>query len=139
MTTDRIKSAIITLLDQSKPDSDITVTDAQGFADISLPSLSVGVTGAEPHSATLHNVYKVQLEIKLRAHSGDTDTRDTVKTWCGRVEETLNDPSLVPAIANASGNQVACDFWRVDGGTLEWEETTLLATWTAEAWCRRTG
>lgn len=139
MTSDRIKSAIITLLDGSKPDASIQVSDAQAFDDIELPNLSVGVTGSEIHSPALHSVQKVQLEILLRAHSGDDDTRSAVKNWCAQIEATLNDPALLPQIANASGNQIACDFWRIDGGSLEWEETTLVATWNAEAWCRRIG
>jgi hypothetical protein len=139
MTSDRVKSAILTLLDQSKPDASITVTDAQAFADVSLPSLSVGVTSAERHSAALHNVQKVMLEVRLRAHSGDTDTRDDIKSWSAEIENWLNDPALTEKIVNASGNQVECDFWRVDGGVIDWEDTTINVSWQAEAWCRRVG
>jgi hypothetical protein len=137
MTPDKIKTAVVSWLDGAKPATTITVSDAQTFADATLPRIAVGVVGAETHSPAIHGVQKVQLQITLAAHAGDSDTRATVEDWCDRVEQMINDPTLAKQALAAIAGDLDVHHWLAGGGVVEWEETTLLATWPVDVWVRR--
>ena len=140
MTADRIKDALVTVLDQAKPSSTITVSDAQSFDDTSLPQLSVDIAGVEQHSPTLPGVQKIGFEIVLRAHSGDeaAASRTTIEGWCDQIETTINDPSLMKSLLTGNADGAQADYWLAAGGVPEWDEATLRITWDAECWAVRT-
>jgi hypothetical protein len=137
MTADRIKTALVEWLNDCKPDADITVSDAQTFGEAELPRIAVAVVGAETHSPTLPGVQKVQLSVTLHAHASDDDTRAAVEDWCDCIEQRLNDPTVAKAILSAKARGLVVDHWLADGGSPDWDESVLVVTWVAEAWCRR--
>ncbi len=73
MTTQTIKTAIVNILNSQI--SAIPTVDAQQFEEIELPFIGVTMT-SERISFTLTKAYRGTVEIKLRAHSGDTLTID---------------------------------------------------------------
>ena len=139
MTPDRLKNALLNLLAGAKPDVSIAVSDAQSFADVALPRLTVGIDSTETHSATLPGVYKMQLSIELRAHAADTDTRTTVEGWCDELEQFLNDPDTLKLLLTQAAKQARVDHWLCGAGVPEWDDDVLVVAWEAECWAVRTG
>ena len=137
MTADRIKTAIIVALENAKPDTSITVSDAQSFDDVALPRITIGIAGTEPHSPTLPGVQKLAIELRLFAHAKDTDTRAEIDAWCESIERTINDPTEFLAVVNGNATGARADYWLAAGGSSEWDETTLVVTWEAECWAIR--
>ena len=138
MTTDKLTNALIAILEPVKPDASITVVDARGLEEIDLPTIAVDVGDPEKHSLALPGVMKCQVEITLRAHSGDDASRATLKTWADAIEKAINSPSEIRDAISNSGLGVQCDHFQMDGGSTRWEDTTFEATFTAEAWIVRT-
>ena len=138
MTTDKLTNALIAILEPAKPDASITVADARGIDEIDLPTIAVDVGDPERHSLALPGVMKCPVEITLRCHTGDGDSRSTLKTWADTIEKAINSPSDMRDSINSSGLGVHCDYFQMDGGSTRWEDTTFEATFTAEAWIQRT-
>lgn len=138
MTTDKLTNALIAILNAAKPDEGIAVVDARAQDEIAFPLIAVSVEQPERHSLAIPGVMKCPVEITLRAHPGDGETRDTLKTWADDMERMLNDPSSVRDSITLQGLGVQCDYFQLDGGSTRWEETTFEATFTAEAWIVRT-
>jgi len=138
MTTDKLTNALIAILEPVKPDATITVVDARGVADIDLPTIAVDVGEPERHSLALPGVMKCQVEITLRAHTGDGDTRATLKTWADTIERNINGQTTVRDAINGTGLGVQCDYFQMDGGATRWEDTTFEASFSCEAWIQRT-
>jgi hypothetical protein len=138
MTTDKLTSALIAILEPVKPDSSITVVDARAQADIDLPTIAVDVGEPERHSLAIPGVMKCPVEITMRCHSGDGETHTTLKTWADTIERNLNGQTSVRDAINGTGLGLQCDYFQLDGGSTRWEDTTFEASFTAEAWIVRT-
>jgi hypothetical protein len=137
MTSDKVKTALIAVLDESKPHSSITAADAQSFDETALPQLSVAVAGIEQHSLTLPGVQKIEFEIRLRAHAGDTDTRTAIDGWCDLIEQTINDPATMKSQLTAKAAGADVDHWLASGGVPEWDGSTLNIVWACDCWAVR--
>ena len=138
MTTDKLTNALIAILEPVKPDASITVVDARQLANIDLPTIAVDVGDTERHSLAMPGVQKCQVTITLRVHSGDGDSRATLKTWADEIEKTLNSPTAIRDEVNASGLGVQCDFLHMGPGETSWDETIFEAAFSGEAWIVRT-
>ena len=138
MTTDKLTNALIAILEPVKPDASITVVDARGIDEIDLPTIAVDVGDPERHSLAMPGVMKCSVEITLRAHTGDGETRATLKTWADTIERAINGTTVVRDAISNSGLGLQCDYFQMDGGSTRWEDTTFEATFTAEAWIVRT-
>ena len=138
MTTDKLTNALIAILEPVKPDASITVVDARAMDDIDLPTIAVDVGDPERHSLALPGVMKCPVEITLRCHSGDGETRATLKTWADTIERNINGTANVASLISGTGLGVQCDFFQMDGGSTRWEDATFEAVFTAEAWVVRT-
>lgn len=138
MTTDKLTNAIIAILEPVKPDASITVVDARGMEGIDLPTIAVDVGDPERHSLALPGVMKCPVEITLRAHTGDGESRATLKTWADTIEKAINSPSEMRDALTYSGEGFLCHYFQMDGGSTRWEDTTFEASFTAEAWIQRT-
>ena len=136
MTTNRFKTALKTFLETRKPDDSITIADGKDFRQIALPAIVADVPSAEAHSATLVGVLRCQVEITLRAASGDHEQSE-IETWVDALETVLNDPSLLKAELSGSQSGVRVDYWEYQGATNEWNETTLETTFSALALMQR--
>lgn len=138
MTTDKLTNALIAILEPIKPDSSITVVDARSVSEIDLPTIAVDVGEPERHSLALPGVMKCPVEITIRAHTGDGETRATLKTWADAIEQAINGTANVAGLISGSGLGVQCHHFQMDGGSTRWEDTTFEAVFTAEAWIQRT-
>lgn len=138
MTTDKLTNALIAILEPVKPDASITVVDARGLADIDLPTIAVDVAAAERHSLALPGVMRCQVEITLRVHSGDGNSRATLKTWADTIEQALNGTAIVRDAITSSGLGIRCDYFQMDGGTTRWDETTFEVQFNCECLVTRT-
>jgi hypothetical protein len=103
-----------------------------------LPTIAVDVQEPERHSLAIPGVMKCPVEITLRVHPGDGETRATLKTWADDIERLLNDPAGTRDAITYSGLGVQCDYFQIHGGSTDWEETTFEARFSAEAWIVRT-
>ena len=86
MTTDKLTNALIAILEPIKPDASITVVDARAMSGIDLPTIAVDVGDPERHSLAMPGIMKCPVDIALRCHSGDGETRATLKTWADTIE-----------------------------------------------------
>ena len=138
MTTDKLTNAMIAILEPIKPDASIAVVDARQLETIDLPTIAVAVDDPERHSLAMPGVQKCAVTITLRVHSGDGDTRATVKTWADTIEKAINGTTSVRDAITSSGLGVQCDYFQMHGGSTSWEETTFEASFACEAWIVRT-
>lgn len=138
MTTDKLTNALIAILDAAKPDDSLVVVDARNQEDCAFPLIAVDVQEPERHSLAIPGVMKCPVEITLRAHPGDGETRATLTSWEDDIERLLNDPASIRDSITFQGLGVQCDYFQIDGGSTKWDETTFEATFTAEAWIVRT-
>lgn len=138
MTTDKLTNALIAILEPIKPDASITVADARAQEAIELPCIAITVNDPERHSLALPGVMKCPVEIVLRAHPGDGETRSTLKSWADTIERAINLPEQIRDDITSAGLDVKCDVFLFDGGSTSWDETTFEATFSAEAWIQRT-
>jgi hypothetical protein len=132
-TSQRLKLAVITALENNKPDQSISVVDAKIRASIDLPVLAVDVTAADPHSEALQHVERVSIAITLRFHAGDEEP-DTVDDWIDQIESTLVDTSYMKSIGIETLKTYS---WVYQGSTQDWDESILEVTFSAEALCSR--
>lgn len=139
MTTDRIRSALVSWLDDAKPDSSITVSDAQTFDEAALPRLCVRVTGSEAVSTAIPGCYRIALVVEFRAHSGDDDSRATVEGWAEGFEQLLNDPQLAKSALTELADQTRFDYWLASPGVPSWDGEQYVAEWEVQCVAGRIG
>jgi hypothetical protein len=127
-TTQRIKDALIVLLDDNKPDESISVVDARQRVEIELPVLAVDVTGTAAHSVALSMVTQAEVQITLRHHSGDEAEAD-IPAWIDCIESLLHDKSRV--IGTLNETRVIFYDWNYNGSTQDFDESVLEVSFTA--------
>jgi hypothetical protein len=132
-TSQRLKLAVITALENNKPDQSISVVDAKIRTAIDLPLIAVDVTSSSAHSEALQHVEQIGMEISLRFHAGDEEP-DTVDAWIDQIESTLVDTSYMKSIGIETLKTYS---WVYQGSTQDWDESILEVTFSAEALCSR--
>jgi hypothetical protein len=120
MTTQTIKTAIVNILNSQI--TAIPSVDAQQFEEIELPFIGVTMT-SERISFTLTKAYRGTVEIKLRAHSGDTLTVDQINDITNDLETIL--ASNFITLMNAELNGIVIDYFANNGGIPQWENDSL--------------
>jgi hypothetical protein len=120
MTTQTIKTAIVNILNSQI--TAIPTVDAQQFSEIELPFIGVTMT-SERISFTLTKAYRGTVEIKLRAHSGDTLTVDQINDITNELETIL--AANFKTLMNAELNGIVIDYFANNGGIPQWENDSL--------------
>jgi len=120
MTTQTIKTAIVNILNSQI--TAIPTVDAQQFEEIELPFIGVTMT-SERISFTLTKAYRGTVEIKLRAHSGDTLTVDQINDITNELETIL--ATNFKTLMNAELNGILIDYFANNGGIPQWENDSL--------------
>lgn len=120
MTTQTIKTAIVNILNSQI--TAIPTVDAQQFSEIDLPFIGVTMT-SERISFGLTKAYRGTVEIKLRAHSGDTLTVDQINDITNDLETIL--ASNFITLMNAELNGIVIDYFANNGGIPQWESDSL--------------
>jgi hypothetical protein len=120
MTTQTIKTAIVNILNSQI--TAIPTVDAQQFSEIELPFIGVTMT-SERISFGLTKAYRGTVEIKLRAHSGDTLTVDQINDITNDLETIL--ASNFITLMNAELNAIVIDYFANNGGIPQWENDSL--------------
>lgn len=132
----KIKSAIITYLDQCGLDESITIVDADSRAELALPTLAVDVSGMEAHSQALSMVHRAEVSLTLRSHTGD-DAEADVLAWSDQIESALHDSSGLAAIFSDAALTVY--DWTYSGAQTEWDESISEVTFSASVLVQREG
>jgi hypothetical protein len=120
MTTQQIKEAIIAIIGANI--TDIPTVDAEQFAEVELPFIGVTMT-TERISNALPKAYRGTVEIKLRAHSGDTLTVDQINDITNDLE-TLLATGFATEI-NDELDGIFIDYFAQNGGVPQWENDSL--------------
>jgi hypothetical protein len=120
MTTQTIKTAIVNILNSQI--TAIPTVDAQQFSEIDLPFIGVTMT-SERISFGLTKAYRGTVEIKLRAHSGDTLTVDQINDITNDLETILAANFIT--FMNAELNGIVIDYFANNGGIPQWENDSL--------------
>ena len=138
MTTDKLTSALVAIIEAIKPDDDITVRDARSMGEIDLPTIAIDVKAPEKHSLAMPGVMKCGFDIIMRCHGGDDDSRATITSWANTLEQELNEPSEIRDAVTNEAAGMTCHFIQVEGGSTKWDDTTMETTFSGEAWIVRT-
>lgn len=120
MTTQQIKQAIIDII--SAEITDIPTVDAEQFSEVELPFIGVTMS-TERISNALPKAYRGTVEIKLRAHSGDTLTVDQINDITNDLETLL--ATGFAALINAELDGIYIDYFAQNGGVPQWESDSL--------------
>jgi hypothetical protein len=120
MTTQTIKTAIVNILNSQI--TAIPTVDAQQFSEIELPFIGVTMT-SERISNALPKAYRGTVEIKLRAHSGDTLTVDQINDITNELETILAGNFII--LMNAELNGIVIEYFANNGGIPQWENDSL--------------
>jgi len=120
MTTQQIKEAIVSIIGANI--TDIPTVDAEQFAEVELPFIGVTMT-TERISNALPKAYRGTVEIKLRAHSGDTLTVDQINDITNDLE-TLLATGFATEI-NDELDGIFIDYFAQNGGVPQWENDSL--------------
>ena len=120
MTTQNIKQAIVSIIGANL--TDINVVDAEQFTEVELPFIGVTMT-AERFSNALPKAFRGTVEIKLRAHSGDSLTVDQINDLTNDLESLLLNNFAQLINAQLSGAYV--DYFATNGGVPQWESDSL--------------
>jgi hypothetical protein len=132
-TSQRLKLAVITALENNKPDQSISVVDAKIRAAIDLPVIAVDVTSSSAHSEALQHVEQIGMEISLRFHAGDEEP-ETIDDWIDQIESLLVDTSYIKSIG---AETLRTYSWVYQGSTQSWDESILEIRFSADAICSR--
>jgi hypothetical protein len=138
MTTDKLTAALMALFETNKPHESITVRDARSFSDVALPEIVVECEKPDIHSAALVGVNKTPVNIILRAHAGDSESRATLTTWARTIEFLIERPEILRDYITASGQGIRCDYVQFPSGGTGWDDKIFEATFSGEAWVVRT-
>ena len=120
MTTQTIKTAIVNIFNSQI--TAIPTVDAQQFSEIELPFIGVTMS-SERISNALPKSYRGTVEIKLRAHSGDTLTVDQINDITNDLETILAANFIT--LMNAELNGIVIDYFANNGGIPQWENDSL--------------
>ena len=120
MTNQQIKQAIIDII--SLEITDIPTVDAEQFSEVELPFIGVTMT-SERISNSLPKAYRGTVEIKLRAHSGDTLTVDQINDITNDLETLL--ANGFATLINAELDGILIDYFAQNGGIPQWESDSL--------------
>jgi len=120
MTTQQIKAAIVSAIGANI--TDIPTVDAEQFSEVELPFIGVTMT-TERISNALPKAYRGTVEIKLRAHSGDSLTVDQINDITNDLESVLS--SDFATLINAGLNGIHIDYFAPNGGIPQWESDSL--------------
>lgn len=131
-TTKRLKNGLVDLLELRKPDSGITVLDAQSFDETQLPCLVVDVPSVTNYSEKLMDVQRITVEITLCIHSGD-DT-SSAEDWIEAVEVLIRDRSFMEQVA---GEGLKVYHWNYQGSSQEWSGEVQYTRFQAEVLAAR--
>lgn len=132
-TSQRLKTAILSVLETNKPDESISIADAKSRAGIELPVLTVNIESVAAHSEVLQVVERVRVVTTLRVHVGDEED-GTIDDWIDQVEAILADEDGI----KSSGEGLLRIFSFVyEGSTQNWDESILEVTFSAESLCAR--
>ena len=132
----QIKSAVLDYLNECTFDESISIVDADTREVMTLPTLAVDISSMEAHSQALSMVYRAEVEIVLRSHTGD-DTEADVLAWADQVESALHDSSGLAAIF--SDADLTVYEWTYGGSTTEWDESTSEVRFSASVLVQRQG
>jgi len=132
-TSQRLKLAVISAMENNKPNQSISVVDAKIRASIDLPVLAVDVTAADPHSEALQHVERVSIAITLRFHAGDEEP-ETIDDSIDQIESLLVDTSYIKSIG---AETLRTYSWVYQGSTQSWDESILEIRFSADAICSR--
>lgn len=132
-TSQRLKTAILSVLETNKPDESISIADAKSRAGIELPVLAVDIESVAAHSEALQVVERVRVVTTLRVHVGDEED-GTIDDWIDQIEAILADEDGI----KSSGDGLLRIFSFVyEGSTQNWDESILEVTFSAESLCAR--
>jgi len=120
MTTQQIKSAIVDAIGANI--TDIPAVDAEQFSEVELPFIGVTMT-SERISNALPKAYRGTVEIKFRAHSGDSLTVDQINDVTNELEAVLSSDFAAQINAGLSGIHI--DYFAPNGGIPQWESDSL--------------
>lgn len=132
--TQHLKAAIIEHLGDNTPDETIAVVDSKQRAEIAFPTLTVSAPATSAFNESLPMVEKIEVEITLRIHSGDTDEA-SIDSWADQIESLLNDVSIIGNAASKNGIKIY--DWTYGGSSQEWADSVIETTFTAECICGR--
>lgn len=132
-TSQRLKTAILSVLETNKPDESISIADAKSRAGIELPVLAVDIESVAAHSEALQVVERVRVVTTLRVHVGDEED-GTIDDWIDQIEAILADEDGI----KSSGDGLLRIFSFVyEGSTQNWDESILEVAFSAESLCAR--
>lgn len=120
MTTQTIITGIVSILNARI--TAIPAVDAHQFSEIELPFIGVTMS-SERISFGVMKAYRGTVEIKLRAHSGDTLTVDQINDITNELETIL--ASDFKNAINAELNGIYIDYFANNGGIPQWENDSL--------------
>lgn len=131
----RLKLAVIDVLDEYKPDESIAIVDAKSRSDIELPTLAVDVVSAAAHSEALAMVQKVSMEMTLRVHSGDSE-ESSIDCWIDTIESAMHDGS---AMRDLLAKGLIIHQWLYHGSDQDWSDEIVEIHFRADALASREG
>ena len=120
MNIQSLKERIVTVLNTEI--TTVTSYDAEKFSEIDLPNISVKVASCERMSKALRS-YSANIEITLRAHSGDSLTVSQINAVTNDIESLLNDEFASEINNNIANLQV--DYFAHNGGVPDWTDNAL--------------
>jgi hypothetical protein len=125
----RLKAAVIDVLDEYKPDESIAIVDAKSRSEIEFPTLAVDVVSASSHSAALAMVEKVSMVMTLRVHSGDSE-ESSIDCWSDTIESAMHDES---AMRDLLAQGLIVHQWLYQGSDQDWGEEVVEVNFRADA------
>lgn len=120
MNVQTLKERIVSILNIEV--TEITAYDAEKFAAIELPNISVKVASCERLSKALKS-YSAVIEITLRAHSGDDLTVAQINAVTNDIEGVLNDNFA--QYINNDIDDLQVDYFAHNGGVPDWTDNAL--------------
>lgn len=132
-TSQRLKTAILSVLETNKPDDSISIADAKSRAGIELPVLAVEIESVAAHSEALQAVERVRVVTTLRVHVGDEED-GTIDDWIDQIEAILADED---GIKSAGDGLLRIFSFVYEGSTQNWDESILEVAFSAESLCAR--
>ena len=120
MNIQTLKERIVTVLNTEI--TAVTSYDAEKFSEIDLPNISVKVASCERMSKAMRS-YSANIEITLRAHSGDSLTVSQINAVTNEIESVLN--ADFGAYINDDIDDLQVDYFAHNGGVPDWTDNAL--------------
>jgi hypothetical protein len=128
MKTQLLKERIVDILNAEI--TEIESYDAEQFGFVELPNISVKMQSCDRMTKAMTKAFTSQVEITLRAHSGDSLSVDQINGVTNEIEALLSD-NFKDQI-NAGINNLCVDYFAHNGGIPEWEDNTLQCRFDCE-------